>query len=329
MNYTKLLFLMILFMSALITMSSESWIGMWMGMEINLMVFIPLISKSKNKNASQGTMIYFLTQSIGSVIFLFSVLMNPLIIMTPYISTYMNCILMISLMIKLGVAPFHSWLPEIMCNLKWYECFLLMTWQKIPPMVIMMNLNFNKIIYSFILLSAAIGAIGGINNTSLRKIMAYSSINHMSWMMILMIMKSQWYMYLIIYSILIGMQCYMFNNYNAYFLNQLSSSMSSMTEKLSLIILMMSVGGLPPLLGFLPKWMVIYSFVDTGSYFMMTWMIMFSLLTLFYYLQLITPMMLNYSCMNKYSTKMFNNKLSNFIIIINFMLPYFSILNLF
>nr|YP_010692665.1 NADH dehydrogenase subunit 2 [Homoeocerus bipunctatus]WBV80553.1 NADH dehydrogenase subunit 2 [Homoeocerus bipunctatus] len=328
-NSHKMLFLSIMILSSLITLSSNNWLSMWMGLEMNLMSFIPLISKSKNKKSSQAMMIYFMAQSIGSMTFLFSVLMSPLAFMSiDMISEVSKMMMMISVMIKLGAAPFHMWLPEMMANLVWYECMLLMTWQKIAPLIVMSNMYPNEwFLYMFVIMSAAVGGIGGVNQTSLRKIMAYSSINHLSWMMMFMSMNYSWYLYLIIYSMLIMMICIMFNNKNIYFISQLMNSSVSMMETSTFIMLFLSIGGLPPFLGFLPKWMVLQSMINSGLYMMMVAMLLLSLLPLFYYMRLMSSFVLSYSMMNKwFKTPHMNSMVLFMFVSVNLMLPVFMVM---
>nr|UPL65689.1 NADH dehydrogenase subunit 2 [Sinodasynus sp.] len=333
MNMTKVLFLMILILSTSITLSSNNWLGMWMGLEINLMAFIPLISKNKNKKSSQGMMIYFMTQSIGSITMLFSMLMNPLMFMEYPMSMneVMTILMMISIMIKIGAAPFHFWLPEMMSNLNWLENMLLMTWQKMAPLTILSQICPNNwFLYSSVMLSTMIGAVGGLNQTSLRKIMAYSSINHLSWMMMFMSMNNSWYKYFIIYSILVIMICLMMNSKNVYFINQLMTSSPSLMEKFTITFLFLSMGGLPPFLGFLPKWMVIQMMINSGLMLLMLIMLLFSLLTLFYYMRFMISYFMSYSMINKWMKyKSVNNIMMYLFSLINLILPIIVSLNLF
>nr|QWX95595.1 NADH-ubiquinone oxidoreductase chain 2 [Pephricus paradoxus] len=322
-NFTKMLFITILIMSTLITVSANNWLGMWMGLEINLMSFIPLISKNKNKKSSQGMMIYFLTQSIGSVLLLFSVLMSSLMFLSPNMNNeLMKIMIMISLMIKLGAAPFHFWLPEMMANLTWMECFILMSWQKIAPLTILNNIIPNNwFLYLSVVASSLAGGVGGLNQTSLRKLLAYSSINHLGWMMMFMSMSNVWYKYLLIYSLLLLMICFMFNSKNIYFINQMVTATHSMTEKFSSTVLFLSLGGLPPFLGFLPKWMVIQSMIDSKMYMIMTVLMLSSLMTLFYYLRIMSSYILSYSTLNKWFHNPSNIFMDYLFLLTNLMLP--------
>nr|YP_009750095.1 NADH dehydrogenase subunit 2 [Enoplops potanini]QIJ46454.1 NADH dehydrogenase subunit 2 [Enoplops potanini] len=331
-NSTKMMFGSVLFVSTLITLSSMNWLGMWMGLEINLMSFIPLISKIKNKKSSQAMMIYFLTQSIGSILLLFSVLINSLMFMLSFnVMELSKILIMISIMIKVGAAPFHLWFPEMMANLNWMDCLLLMTWQKIAPLAVLNNVIPNNwFLYLAAAFSSIIGGVGGLNQTSLRKILAYSSINHLAWMMMFMSMNNSWYKYMIIYMMLIIMVCLFLHMKNAYFINQLMTSVDSVAEKFACSMLFLSLGGLPPFLGFLPKWMVIQSLIHSNLYFILLIMMLSSLLTLFYYLRIMTSYMLFYSSMNKY---IYFNKMNNYLmylfIMINLMLPMFLTMGIF
>nr|YP_010311866.1 NADH dehydrogenase subunit 2 [Grypocephalus pallipectus]UNA71174.1 NADH dehydrogenase subunit 2 [Grypocephalus pallipectus]UPL65766.1 NADH dehydrogenase subunit 2 [Grypocephalus pallipectus] len=331
-NSSKMLFIMMMISGTLITLSSSNWLGMWMGMEINLMSFIPLISKSKNKNSSQAMMTYFLAQSIGSMILLFSVIMNPMFMfMIEVQNNWIKDLIMLSLVIKLGAAPFHWWLPSMMSNLNWTECFIMMTWQKLAPLMVMSNLlPKSTLLYSIVIMSGLIGSVGGLNQTSLRKMLAYSSINHLGWMLMFLSMSTLWYKYLILYSILMMLICYMLNYKNAYFLNQLMTNSPSMMEKYAFIMMMLSIGGLPPFLGFLPKWMTIQSMINSSMFGLITIMMLMSLMTLFYYLRMMIPYILFYSTMNKWMKFKEINKMFLYMTFsINLLLPIFTTLSFF
>lgn len=328
-NYRKILFLIITILRSLIVLRADNWLGIWMGLEINLISFIPLISKSKNKRTSQAIIIYFLTQRIGRIILLFSILINPLITINLYLNELIIIIIFISIIIKVGIAPFHLWLPEIISNISWLEASILLTWQKVGPLFVLNNINPNLwIIYLTAILSAIIGAIGGLNQTSLRKILAYSSINHLGWIVIFISINITWYKYLIIYSILIVLLCIILSENNFYFINQINSSSSSIIEKYSFYIILLRIGGLPPFIGFLPKWIVIQRIIKTNLYLILVIIIIFSLITLFYYLRLVSSITLIYSSINKWNNyPIINNFIIYIIYLINLSLPVFSIIN--
>nr|AIA77378.1 NADH dehydrogenase subunit 2 [Kleidocerys resedae resedae] len=320
MNFTKLSYMLFMMMSTTLTLSSNNWLGMWMGMEMNLLSFIPLIYKINDKNSAQGMMIYYLTQSIGSIIMLFFIL-NYMMSITPLIiKEYMKLPIIMGIMIKIGLPPFHNWMPEMMSMMSWMPCMMLMTWQKLAPMFTLSNMMMKSTTINIIIMfTSMIGALGGLNTTSLRKIMAFSSISHLSWMLMYMFMSIEWYKYMMIYSIINLMMCITFMTTNSYFFNQLNNKMSMMGKYL-MVVNLFSMGGLPPFLGFLPKWMVMQTMINNNMFFIMMWMIMMSLLTLFYYIQMISSLMMNYYYTNQWMMNM-NNKSFTIMTWMNLKLP--------
>nr|YP_009485669.1 NADH dehydrogenase subunit 2 [Saldula burmanica]AVZ00805.1 NADH dehydrogenase subunit 2 [Saldula burmanica] len=330
-NTSKMLFLIMLMMSTMIVISSNNWMSMWMGMEMNLMSFIPLMSKNKNNFSSEACMMYFLVQTLGSITLLMSILLCPMIMMSPImISDMVITMMMISLLIKMGMSPFHMWVPEIMEKMSWMNCLLLMTWQKTAPMIVMSNfLSFNLMIMVPIVMSTMMGAIGGLNQTSVRKIMAYSSISHSGWMIACMNYEHKmWMMYFIVYSMMTTMITMLFNNNSIFYLNQMQMHNSTMFNKINYTIMMMSMGGMPPFMGFMPKWMVIQTMISSSLYLPIMLMMMFSLMTLFYYMRMMTTMIMINTDTNKWMLN--ESKKKNMIMLMmNLSLPMVTIFSFF
>nr|QDI93375.1 NADH dehydrogenase subunit 2 [Quernocoris caliginosus] len=325
---SKMMFSCMMFVSTIMVLNSSSWIGMWAGLEMNLMSFVPLISTTKNTFNSQGVMMYFLIQSLGSVMFIMFILTNK------YMFIYLNSdliknLVLITMMIKMGMPPFHLWFPEIMNKVKWTMCMMLMTWQKIAPMYIMsMVITLNKTSILVICISAITGAIGGLNQTSTRKIMAYSSINHMSWMVACAAtFKKSWLTYMMIYSIMMLMTSMMMHEYNIMFINQMNIFLKKKMDKIIIIFMLMSIGGLPPFLGFIPKWITIQYMISTNEFIALTIMAISSLITLSYYLRMSSTMNMNMSHSQKwmYLFKT-NKKISTYLLSMNMMLPMMLLL---
>nr|YP_010528135.1 NADH dehydrogenase subunit 2 [Priassus spiniger]UXW64237.1 NADH dehydrogenase subunit 2 [Priassus spiniger] len=327
MKKSSSLFYLLLILSTMITISSNSWLSMWVGLELNMMSFIPLILNKSNKSSSEAAMIYFLVQSVSSML----MLMMALISICNYIMSInlINMLINISLLIKLGAAPFHMWMPEMMSKMEWNKCMILMTWQKIAPLMMMMNNNNNMIIQLSIIWSVVIGSLGGINQMSLRKMMGYSSINHLGWLMAMNKYINLWIIYMIIYSLMILLICWMFMNYKMYFMNQVSSINLNMMEKISFFIMMLSMGGLPPFIGFLPKWITIQSMINEKEFFIMFVMIMFSLILLMYYLRVMTSMFLSFNSSIKWFSVQNNKLLTLTIFLVNLSLPVILIMDIF
>nr|YP_010166660.1 NADH dehydrogenase subunit 2 [Lioporeus pilatei]QRV62751.1 NADH dehydrogenase subunit 2 [Lioporeus pilatei] len=288
----KILFMSTLMLGTFISISSFSWLGTWMGLEINLLSFIPLISYKNNSYSSESSIKYFLIQAMASSMFLFSIILmmfkskmiNDLFFMDNIMLMIMNS----TILLKMGAAPFHFWFPEIMEGLSWMNSLLLMTWQKIAPMIILSYMiKSNMYIPMIIMMSSFIGSIGGLNQISLRKILAYSSINHIGWMLSsFLINETLWLMYFLIYSFINLSIILTFNKLNIFLLKNLFSSMNNnYMMKFFTFMNLLSLGGLPPFLGFLPKWLIIQN-LSFKFFFLNLFMIMMTLITLFFYIRI-------------------------------------------
>nr|WPW46775.1 NADH dehydrogenase subunit 2 [Halobates micans] len=329
---TKMMMLSTTMMSTLLVLSSENWFSMWMGLEINMLSFIPLMEESKNLMSSESKMIYFIIQSMASMMFLFMITMSPLIMINENMINYLSMsMITLSMSMKIGMAPMHLWFINIMKKLKWNNCMLLMTWQKIAPLYVMSNTSNNIFMINVLAItSALIGAIGGINQTSTKKIMAYSSVNHLGWITTCIMYDNEtWMKYLIIYSMMIMILTTSFEKKSINFINQMNMNMKTKTEKMSFIVMMLSLGGLPPFLGFLPKWLVIQSLMNNECKMTIIILMMTSMVTLFYYLRMITPIIMMNNYINKWNIKSKNMKTTYMLnLIINMMLPMTMIISM-
>nr|ALO70696.1 NADH deshydrogenase subunit 2 [Medon apicalis] len=294
-----------LIIGSMISISSSTWMGMWMGLEINLLSIIPLMNNKNNTYSSEASMKYFITQALASTILMFSIILMSKTMMSIWTNQSMMIIFNSALLTKMGAAPFHFWFPEVMEGLSWNNCLVLLTWQKLAPMILLMyNISFSQFIYFIIIASMLISGIMGLNQISLRKIMAYSSINHIGWMIgSMFFVSSVWIYYFIIYTIISFNLIFIFKTLNIFYIKQLIMfTNNSLNNKIFFTMNLMSLGGLPPFLGFLPKWLTIQSLIENNHLFLTFLMTMLTLITLYYYLRL------------TYSTIMFNYNEINFLI---------------
>nr|WEG22902.1 NADH dehydrogenase subunit 2 [Gilpinia sp.] len=292
-NLNKYFYFMLIF-GTMITINSSSWIGAWMGMEVNLMSFIPLlINKMKLSNNSGSSMSYYIIQVGASSMLLMSILMMKMNFILINMNFFMIFI-QISLILKLGASPFHWWMIKIMNSLSWMNCFLIMTLQKIAPLFLLMNINISIFIYFSMVLSGLIGSMMGVNQTSLKLIMGYSSVNHLSWIfMSMMIDMNILLIYLMIYFLNNLIICIFFDYFNLNYLNQVYN-FNNMSFYLKIIVMMMflSMAGIPPMFGFLPKFFVFILMIKNGFFIECMMFIVFTLIVLFYYINLIMPSLL-------------------------------------
>nr|YP_009515635.1 NADH dehydrogenase subunit 2 [Nannophya pygmaea]ATL58823.1 NADH dehydrogenase subunit 2 [Nannophya pygmaea] len=320
-NPSLSIFMITLISGTLISLSSSSWLGMWMGLELNLMSFIPIINKNKTPYETESAMKYFLVQAMASVLFLIGILMNE---MTDFLmSSNTSYLISSALLMKMGAAPLHFWFPGVMEGIDWMNCFMLMTWQKVAPFVLISYKLMNNMIMIVIFISTFVGAVGGLNQNSIRKIMAYSSISHLGWMLsAMMISNNLWLIYFCIYSLLNMSMIYLFFNQSMFYLSQTYLMKTNPLIKFSMMISMLSLAGLPPFLGFLPKWMmVIQSLMMERSFIMVLFMVMTTLMTLYFYMRV---MFSSFLFMNQ-EIKWKTTKLSSELISLSMMLSIMGI----
>nr|QFQ01344.1 NADH dehydrogenase subunit 2 [Nematocarcinus gracilis] len=280
----QILFFFSLTLGTLITFSSTSWFTAWLGLELNLLSFIPIISSKSNQYSSEAALKYFLIQALGSAIILAS---------APSLLIFNEPLALISmaLLLKMGAAPLHFWFPSVMEGISWPQCMILMTIQKVGPML-MLSYTFSSLSISIIMLSSIIsslvGGLGGLNQTLIRKIMAYSSINHMAWMLAALFMsETMWATYFMTYAVVSTSIALIMHTHQIFHFSQLSSfNFKSTSLKLTTFIALLSLGGLPPFLGFIPKWLVIQEMINSKSFIWLVFLLFSALITLFYYLRI-------------------------------------------
>nr|YP_004021390.1 NADH dehydrogenase subunit 2 [Phobaeticus serratipes]BAJ24530.1 NADH dehydrogenase subunit 2 [Phobaeticus serratipes] len=285
---TNFMFMTMIIVSVMFSISSNSWLMVWMGMEINMMSFMPMIMEQKNMNSKESALTYFLVQTIASMLLLMSMIIMYYNNDIKYENNMGELMLLSSLMMKSGISPFHFWMPKTMEGMNWNKCLILMTLQKITPLMMISNIiTINMITISAMMMSVFIGAIGGLNQTSLRKLMAYSSISNNGWMMLAMMMsENMWMMYFLMYTLMTTIMTMSMKMYNILHMNQMMSMNESIYMKFMLMMNMLSISGLPPMMGFIPKWMVIQSSVNLNSLMLTGMMVMLTLITIYYYLRM-------------------------------------------
>nr|AOR07177.1 NADH dehydrogenase subunit 2 [Mesenchytraeus cf. pedatus SL-2017] len=297
MKYTPFNFMCITIMilSTMMVLSSSNWMFLWAGMELNLLSFIPLILLTNSNQESEASIKYFLAQALGSSIMLMSSLSMWFYNSIPL--SYMSVVLFVSLMLKIGMAPCHLWYPSVMTSISWMSCLILSTWQKLAPLAVItfiMSSTFSNSILILAAMNAIIGGAVGMNQVHLRTIMAYSSITHMGWMISLSSMNklTTTMLYFMMYSILITPIFILFNKFSSNTsmdLNKLMSKAPFMQFMIPLLLL--SLGGLPPLTGFMPKWVAIETLSYTNPYILIL-LIVGAMMNLYFYLNISFNMIL-------------------------------------
>nr|AUT13416.1 NADH dehydrogenase subunit 2 [Mycopsylla gardenensis] len=298
MKINKILILPLFFVSLFMPISSSSWILMWMGMEFNMLMFILMILMKKNLFTTESSMKYFLIQCSGSLIFLLTLSSNFI-----YFNEWplMNMMLPpMALMLKSGMAPFHIWMPEIIKNFNFLSLLFFFTFIKIPPFMIMFSSWFNMMIWTS-MINIFMGSIMGITQSSLIKILISSSINNMGWMMLSLMNSNLLFMIqFIIYFFLLYYIFLMMNLKKIKWMIQIN--FYSFFMKMFFYINFLSLAGLPPFMGFFPKWMILkkmFLFIPFTIFIF----ILMTILNLFFYLKSCINMMFLFNMKKKWNMK--------------------------
>nr|AEA40976.1 NADH dehydrogenase subunit 2 [Sclerurus scansor] len=291
----KLIFTLSLLLGTTITISSNHWAMAWTGLEINTLAILPLIAKSHHPRAIEAATKYFLTQAAASTLLLFSSTTNAWFTgqwdITQLTHPTSCLLLTTAISIKLGLVPFHFWFPEVLQGSSLMTGLLLATVMKFPPMTLFLltSSSLNPILLTTMaIISTALGGWAGLNQTQTRKILAFSSISHLGWMTAIILYNPK--LSLMTFYLYCMMTAAIFSTLKTTKILKLSSMMTAWTKipplNGALLLALLSLAGLPPLTGFLPKWLIIHELTKQEMTPTATIIALLSLLGLFFYLRL-------------------------------------------
>nr|YP_003457071.1 NADH dehydrogenase subunit 2 [Bufoceratias thele]BAI77145.1 NADH dehydrogenase subunit 2 [Bufoceratias thele] len=293
-----------------ITFASSHWLLAWMGIEMNTLAILPLMARHHHPRAVEATTKYFLAQAAAAAMLLFASTTNAWLTgqwdiqqMSHPLPTTM---IIIALALKIGLAPLHSWLPEVLQGLDLTTGLILSTWQKLAPFALILQLQSTNptILVLLGLTSTMVGGWGGLNQTQLRKILAYSSIAHLGWMiLVLQFSPSLTLLTLITYMTMTSATFLVFKLTNSTNINALATSWTKAPALTSITpLILLSLGGLPPLTGFMPKWLILQELTKQDLALPATIAALSALLSLYFYLRLSYAMTLTMSPNNLIGT---------------------------
>nr|ACZ29013.1 NADH dehydrogenase subunit 2 [Meles meles] len=282
-------------LGTIMVLTSSHWLMIWIGFEMNMLAIIPILMKKFNPRAMEASTKYFLTQATASMLLMLGIITNLLLsgqwtmLNTPNLIT--SNMMTIALAMKLGLSPFHFWVPEVTQGIPLSSGMVLLTWQKIAPLSVLYQISPSinpNLLTIMAMTSVLVGGWGGLNQTQLRKILAYSSIAHMGWMIAVTAYSPT--------LMALNLAIYITMTLGTFMLFMLNTSTTTLSlshtwNKFPLItslilMVMLSLGGLPPLSGFIPKWMIIHELTKNNMIIAAMFMAMTALLNLYFYMRL-------------------------------------------
>jgi len=286
-------------------------------LEINILRFIPLIIIRKSNQETEASIKYFLSQALGSIL----ILLGISILYQPIIQNISIWTIITAIFIKLGIAPCHFWYPSVISSLSWINCLILSTWQKLAPLSLLIittrKTQSRTILAITARLNALIGGVLGINQTHLRPLLAYSSIGHIGWITsILSINKISFcIIYFVIYSLIVIPIFFIINIINSKTIKTIYNIFKINTiTALIIAICLLSLAGIPPLTGFIPKLIIIFKLIET-NYIILIFLLIGAYINLYYYLNITFNLIIRRNNISIKYEKRNNYKLSTIVIL--------------
>lgn len=278
------IFLILSILGIAVAISRSNWFSVWIGLEINLYSFIPFLLHLDMAKRKESAGKYFVVQATGSIILLTAILLSA------NHNQLGATLIVLALLLKGGIAPIHFWFPRVIATSSWLSCFLLSTTQKVAPVYLLINfapVNENQTLLLGSLI-VFIGGVGGINQTQLRAIIAYSSIAQIGWVVTASQISSPigiliFINYLLAISLIISIFSYLewgTGNESSYLWKTPSRIINLLIRQL------ISMGGVPPFPGFIIKAIVLSKLARRHILAAMC-IILASLLRLYFYLKII------------------------------------------
>ncbi len=309
----------------MVMVSASHFITIYIGLELLSLSLYTLVAMNRNSDlATEAAMKYFVLGALASGMLLYGMSIIYGATGSLDIESIRNAIqgmqsddvmLMLGLVFiivgigfKLGVVPFHMWIPDIYQGAPTSVVLFIGTAPKIAAFAFVMRLlvdgfqalavSWSEMLTIFAILSMGMGNIVAIAQTNLKRMLAYSTISHMGYFMLGILSAnpngySASLFYVIIYS---------FTTMAAFGLIIMMSRAGFEAEEISdykglnkrhpwfafmVALVMFSMAGIPPTVGFFAKLSVIQALVDVDKYWLAVVAVLFAVIGAYYYLRVV------------------------------------------
>jgi NADH-quinone oxidoreductase subunit N len=320
-------FVLVLFalLGMMVMISANHFISLYIGLELLSLSLYALVALQRDsRQATEAAMKYFVLGALASGFLLYGMsllygvtgtLELPAMAQVLQAGVQNEIVLVFGLVFliaglgfKLGVAPFHMWVPDIYQGAPSAVTLFVGSAPKLAAFAIAMRLlvdglhpqveNWQGMLAVMAVLSLAIGNLAAIMQTNIKRMLAYSTISHMGFLL-LGIMSGTFagyaagMFYVIAYVLMslgsFGLVVYLSRNgleaENIDDFRGLNSRNPWLAALMA--ILMFSMAGLPPFVGFYAKLAILQSLVGAGFIWLAVVAVMFSLIGAFYYLRVV------------------------------------------
>lgn len=263
--------ILIVAFSSLLLVSSINWLSIYLAIELQtLTLFILAALKRDSSYSTEAGLKYFVLGAVSSGIFLFGcALLYGLTGETSIqgINSILTAdvgkvLITISLLFKLSAAPFHMWAPDVYDGSPTAITALLAIVPKVGVFSILIQIGpVTNVVLLCAVFSMVYGALGALNQTKIKRLLAYSGIAHMGFILFGVAIGSfesiqATLIYLIIY-VIMGI-CSFSIILSLKLTKDLIVELSGLSRKnpviaFTLALTFLSTAGVPPLAGFLSK----------------------------------------------------------------------------
>nr|YP_654409.1 NADH dehydrogenase subunit 2 [Siderastrea radians]ABG02383.1 NADH dehydrogenase subunit 2 [Siderastrea radians] len=301
-------------LGSLCLVSSSNWLSVYLAIELStLSLFILAAQKGGSGQSAKAGLKYFVLGALSSGLFLFGcALLCGFTGGThiPYINLALNpgfdfseirvpigsLLIVVALLFKLSVAPFHMWAPDVYDGAPTTTTALLAIVPKVGYFSILVSIGSAvNILLVGALFSLVVGALGALNQTKVKRLLAYSGVGHMGFVLwgievgsFESIQASLTYMVLyVIMSICVFAIILALGTVKSLIVEFSGLSRRLPVLALTLALTFLSIAGIPPLVGFLGKWLVLLSGVVNQYYLVFLLAVMCSVVAGVYYVRIV------------------------------------------
>ena len=342
-RYEYVLFILFATLGSFVLISSDNFLTAFIGLELqSLSLYLMAAFNTKNLNSNEAGIKYFSLGALSSGFLLFGISMvyfdtgsfyYQALDSYSYLSEIGLSLILISLFFKVSAAPFHIWTPDVYEGSPTISALFFASLPKFASLIFLFRiyheLNISEIdslyyIFQIVCaISLLVGVYGAITQKIIKRLLAFSSINHVGFILLgimsyELMSEGTIFFYLIIYLITI------FGTFTV-ILNLRSSDgeltkiselnglrFSSRSKAIAMLVFLFSLAGIPPFAGFFAKFFILSASINEGLYILSIIAVISSVIAAFYYLSVIKNMFFN---KQEEELLLDNNKIGSFVFI--------------